>query len=72
MSLKESRISLPILSIELNNRRQVKVTMQKYTSLKDKQNELKVDGKFELALTWLEDLNNKSQEKDNFKVLKAF
>lgn len=72
MNLKESRISLPILSIELNNRRQVKVTMQKYTSLKDKQNELKVDGKFELALTWLEDLNNKSQEKDNFKVLKAF
>lgn len=46
--------------------------MQKYTSLKDKLNELKVDGKFVLALTWLEDLNNKSQEKDNFKVLKAF
>lgn len=72
MNLKESRISLPILSIELNNRRQVKVTMQKYTSLKDKLNELKVDGKFVLGLAWLEDLNNKSQEKDNFKVLKAF
>lgn len=72
MNLKESRISLPILSIELNNRRQVKVTMQKYTSLKDKLNELKVDGKFVLGLAWLEDLNNKSQEKDNFKVLEAF
>lgn len=46
--------------------------MQKYTSLKDKLNELKVDGKFVLGLAWLEDLNNKSQEKDNFKVLEAF
>ena len=53
MKLKESRILLPNLSIEVNNRRHVKVAMQKYTSMKDK-NELKVDGKFVLALTWLE------------------